>query len=210
MKMKLKQFIDEDVDDIDPQKMADWRDIINKECKPFVKEVGLFDSPIDKYNIFQRVLFRGFKDPPADFRLEKRPVRTDRRPRYIPLGMHETLSKITKEMFGWNTRSEGLFTGSHSIASQFSTAGVRVVIPIGPIKYVYMGAEDLHHLYMHFDVGGTEGDVERLTHLASKYKTKGLRNFMKQHPSDRWECIVKCKSYYIMSMDTIKSVTWGL
>jgi hypothetical protein len=210
--MKLKKYITEEdgpFDEIDPQKMADWRDILNKECKPFVKEVGLLDSTIDKSNIFQRVLFRGFKDPPPDWRIEKAKVRTDRRPRYIPLPMHENLSKITKKMYGWNTRAEGLFTGSHEIASQFSTSGVRVVIPIGPIKYVYMGGEDLHNLYVHFDIGAT-GDIEALTELVSKYKTKGLRNYMKQNSKERWECIVKCSSYYIMSMDTIKSVTWDL
>ncbi len=220
--MKFKEYIDEakfsdsrnfladpaPEDKISLEKMKVWRDTINKECKPWVKEVGLFDSPIDTNNIFKRVVFRGLKEPGADFQIGKRKVRKDRRPRYIPEPMHDNLGKITKKMFGWNTRSEGLFTGSFDIANQFGSA--RVIIPIGPIKYVYMGADDLHNLYLHFDLGGID-DVGTMTQWVSKYKTKGLRRFLStQNSKDRWECIVKCDSYYSLGFDMIKSLTWNL
>jgi len=204
--MKLKQYLIDGVDDVDLEKMTDWQKIINKDCKQYVKEVGLFDTPIDRNNIFTKVLFRGFQTPPPDWRIEKNQVRKDRRPRYIPERLHKHLGDLTKEMFGWNTRTEGLFTGSFSIAGSFGQP--RVVIPIGKYRYIYLGDDELETLYIMYDLWLQQTPYDELEEIVKKYNPSGLRPFLRSRKgNDRWEYIVNCKEYYVMSMDIIKQIS---
>ena len=192
-------------DEYDPEKLKNMKSQIEKECGQYVKEVGLFKEPIDRNNIFKKCLFRGVKAGWGD-RLVKMSVRKDRKPRYIPERLHEHLGDLTKELFGWNTRTEGLFTGSSANAGNFGD--LMVVIPIGKFKYVYLEGRDLEHLYLLYDMWMRSTKYDELEKVIRKYKTTGLGSFLKSRSgNDMWECIVNCKNYYIMSLNLIKAIS---
>jgi hypothetical protein len=50
--------------------------------------------------------------------------------------MHELLGDISKKYFGWNIRTEGVFTGSKKLALKFGQGNVYIFIPIGKYRYV--------------------------------------------------------------------------
>ena len=114
-------------------------DVIKRECKPFLNEFG---KCYKNRNFIYRGMKRGIPG-----KIELKVVRKDRRPKIIRKELHEYLSKISKELFGWDIRSEGAFTADSFIASRFGKVGI--FIPIGIYKYVYVDLtkSDIYSLY---------------------------------------------------------------
>lgn len=132
--MKFRQYITEEYGSLAAKKI--WN-MIERDCKPFLKETRKGGG----------FLWRGAVGS-GEEEIEKRTVRKDRRPRFIPEKLHEWLDKNLKDLFGWNPRSEGLFTAAHDTARIFGRA--RMVFPIGRFKYIVLDSKNLRLLYRHW------------------------------------------------------------
>ena len=139
--MRLKQYITEATLN---KKFIDYLD---KNCQPFLKEFGL------NYAVKDEFICRGFKKRAVKgFNIIK--VRKNRKPRYVPIELHNFLDNLGKELFGWKVRSEGVFTGSQTVAARYTQNihGISIFIPIGNYKYIYkIKIGDIYSLYDKFN-----------------------------------------------------------
>lgn len=79
------------------------REDINKLCKPYIKNLKKMASRSDN----DKFLFSGRKSSASD--VIKGKVRQDRRPKDMPLEVHELLDKQFQKEFGIKARSNSLF-----------------------------------------------------------------------------------------------------
>ena len=181
------------------------KDYIEKNCQPFLKEFGVRYA-----HMF--FIYRGMKTRnPKQFAIIK--PRTDRKPRLIDIELHKYLNKIGKELFGWNVRTEGVFTGSGQVAKQYGD--VNIFIPCGKYKYIYNPKVwKIYGLYDHYDYlndkdapyYSDEKDKRRILlndiyGLYKKdYKASGLVNDLNR---DQFEAIFKCKEYLLINTDYV-------
>jgi hypothetical protein len=199
--MRLKSLLKEQNNlEIDIQEAAD---LIKKECEPFLNEIG------------DGFLYRGFAFGSSSAKninsvIAEHIPRKNRQPRYVSPELHEFLSKISKKIFGWDARQEGVFAGSFRTSKIFGDIKEkpRAIFPIGKYNYVLLIGQNLNNLYHLYDVYtlGRPGDKKILTDIEWTIKTqylqnRGLRSAAKNQKED-WECIIKCKKYY--------SIPWSL
>lgn len=167
------------------------RNLIDENCGQWLKEKG---HP-------KTLLFRGTSQVPVmwDF---KSP-RTDRRPRLISKRLHDFLNVELKKKFGWNVRSEGLFTtANYGKAKIWGDVGI--VMPVGNFKYIWMLKDDTTQLYNLFDDDVlsifdtiSDDEKEKFHKMFNKYRTDNLKRYLAD-PGNAGECIIKCDKYLLI------------
>lgn len=107
---------------------------VQKACAPFIKELKSTKS--------YRFLYRGTEKRVDVIRKIRR--RKDRTPKDMPYDVHTFLDDSFERVFGWNARSEGVFTTSSSMeATTYGDA--HMFFPIGKYNYVWSKKhEDLY------------------------------------------------------------------
>jgi hypothetical protein len=114
--------------------------------------------------------------------------------------LHDYLGKVSKQLWGWNIRTEGVFTGGYYTALTFGHPCI--FLPIG--KYSYVWAEEdvyskVYGLYdrFNFAVDKEEDEIkEEIRKLYTKYKTKGIDKYYIKF----FESIFKCDEYYLINL----------
>jgi len=215
--MRLQQYILNEATDIDK-----LHEIIANYCQPFIKEFGKTYSSASLSNSF---IYRGMRTIPGEYTIKK--ARIDRTPRFIDDKLHKFINNLGKKLFGWNIRSEGVFTGSYSKACNFGKP--YIFIPIGKYKYIYI--KDTYRVYQLYDMHSAESgfleaierkmktktsddpvhekvrqssllllsDIEKeIEDIYSKqYKTSGLSRML--NTDNDWEAIFNCNKYIVIS-----------
>lgn len=107
---------------------------IQKECKPFLRDIKNADS----------FLYRGMMHGKGTF--FKKKVRKNRVPTTTTKSLHEAYDRYFNEKFGWKARSNGLFvTGSTNDAGSYGRT--YMIFPIGNYKFVW--SEDVGDLFIY-------------------------------------------------------------
>lgn len=199
--MKLQQYINEMVS---IKKWEELRDIIDKECQPFIKELKGCNT----------LLYRGVQNMPSFY--DKKIPRTDRKPRLIQPDLHKKLGDLSKKKFGWNIREEGIFTTNNkSYTKQWGKPSI--VFPIGNFEYVYNNnVEDLYGLYDQWyttsDINDIKADKFFKSYIIpeiNKYNTNDIKSYLKKPSKNQSECIIKCKSYFSINAEWDKTlIAW--
>jgi len=214
---RLQQYINETT--LSDRAKGQLSDYIANNCKPFLKEFG-------KDYIRNNFIYRGLKGQNIKtFRVLK--PRTDRLPRFINKDLHTFINKMGKKLFGWNIRSDGVFTGDHMKANIYGQK--TIFIPSGNYKYVWIkDTDDIYDLYDRYTYhtehlkniedftmksGNTEiaksDTKDALTFLdnfkleikdiySKDYKTSGLKPNSTKY---NFEAIFKCKEYIVVAVD---------
>ena len=184
--MRFNQYLTE-------KTVADFDNIIQnlkKSCKP----------AIDFYKKAKSPLWRGMKHGVNNF--VRKAVRNDRRPRVVSDDLHKVLDECFKKHFGWNARSEGVFTGSEGNVTQ-NWGMPYVIFPIGKFDYVYTidpeaGFWEILNEYETLDLEDmVEPEViikDICNAVKRNYKNKGLESVLKS--KEEFEAILRCKEYY--------------
>jgi hypothetical protein len=171
-----------------------WFKTIIKDCKPMLKL--LKKSPKD-------YLYRGSdRNISGTIKLKNK---GNRSPKYISFELHEYLNSELHKMFGWHPRSDGVFTAAWGIAGDYGKNRY-IVLPVG--NFTYIVHPSIQQLWNHYDHKSYRpiGEMspyekeERLRDINSElknYKDKNLANIIK---GSHYECILNCKSYYIVNM----------
>lgn len=168
---------------------------IKKLSEPFFKEFG------DAY-MSGDFIWRGHKDKIDKSKTKKR--RTNRKPRLLSLELHEYLDEISKELFGWNVRSKGIFCGNYGIAENWGFP--YIFVPLGNYRYIWN--PDFEKVYVKYDKFDNffedmpeekEEVKEELYREYQKYKTKGLPKALSQETD--FEAIFDCDHYLLISQD---------
>jgi len=212
--MKLKKFLKLE----NTEYISEMLKIIEKDCKPFLKEIKKSDG---------RLLFRGIRGAIKKDKngLEKRRVRKNRKPSDIPLELHKYIDDELYAKFGWHPRSEGVFaTSSFMNAVNFGVP--HLFFPIGKFKYVWstygsMGNEDLlstledlqivdyeRGKYIVSDALSKDEIEKEIDYLLKKYTDKNLQKAMKLEA----EISFKCDHYYLADAEDghyIEEMIWG-
>ncbi len=160
-------------------------DKIRRLSEPFFKEFG------DAYKN-DNFIWRGHNSVIDNFKTKKR--RKGRKPRALSIKKHEYLNKISKELFGWNVRSEGVFCGYYGLATEWGTP--YIFIPLGKYRYIWTTEyPDIYELYDSF----LDDDIKkRLYHLYKEnYKTNDLSKAIEQNAS--FESIFDCDFYVLVN-----------
>ena len=129
--MRLKQYITES--DMGIEEI--WS-MIQKDCKPFLKEF--------KLNGHGDLFFRGTHHGLSRNGIKKFTPRKDRRPTDTPELISKMIDDEFKKKVGWKPRSEGVFTTT--IRSRAGGYGeTTIFFPIGKYKYVW--SDEIIDLY---------------------------------------------------------------
>jgi len=165
---------------------------LTKKCKPYIKEL--------KNAKF--LLVRGVKQSYIPLFVNIRSVRKDRKPRVLDTDLHERIGEYSKEKFGWNIRTEGLFTTKSKSDAEVWGKPV-IIFPIGKFKYVWNN--DVYDLYDKYDMWPWHDDTPELYWYEikseiSEYKTNNLNEYLKSSNVTKSECIINCDKYYTINM----------
>jgi hypothetical protein len=165
--------------------------LLDNNVEPFLKEFG-------RTYVSRKFIWRGNDRIPYEgFKLKK--TRKNRKPRFINQELHDYLSNLSKKLFGWDIRSEGVFTADSNSASRFGSESV--FIPFGNYKYRY-NSTSFMKVYQIYDTYGSysESDKRKLNKLnkmyANDYKDKGLAEVVAS--KKEFEAIFKCDKYMLV------------
>lgn len=117
--MRLKQYLKEEVT------LEDIKTLILKDVER---------SYLEALKSTGSLIFRGADMKTSD--IDKVVPRKDRIPSSTPMIIHTGLDKIFKHRFGWNVRSEGVFTTGKVTTAMFY-GNECSFFPIGKYKFVY-------------------------------------------------------------------------
>jgi len=187
--MRLQQFITEKTEDT--EKIIE---MLHKDCSEYFDNIQ-----------FGVKSFRGHKGISGIY--EKITPRTDRKPRDMPLEVHERLSKSLKRKFKWNPREEGVFvTGVLEEAEGFGTP--YYFYPSNGFKMVWNTKifDIFEYLRAHGYVkkGKVIDDeyVYEISKIMRSYKSGGPKDINTALQSGN-EVAFKCKFYYLVDIDFV-------
>lgn len=167
-------------DDINVEKL---KTTLNKSCKPFIDEMK---------NTTKELIYRGYRKGIGNRLLARKPVQKDRNPRYISDEMHKTLGDYMKKKYGWNPRTEGVFTADRSLSLRFGDFNTFLFFPVGKYKYIWTEREHLNNIYGYYDIDNI-GDLLYYLDTKDPYKENNIKNH-----SASFEAIFKCESFYLI------------
>lgn len=163
-----------------------------KLAAPFLKEFG-------KEYASGNYVWRGHKDVIQYYKLKKR--RTNRKPRLLDQELHEFLGRISNQLFGWNVRQEGVFTGSEDIASDWGNS--YIFIPLGKYEYIWTNktldiydAYDRHYQAMKEGNETLAGEIRN--ELEKLYRTSYKTTELSRSLNDSFEAIFNCDRYILI------------
>lgn len=190
--MKLKQYLTEGkpVEILD----ADIEPFLKKNCKPIL---NLYKSVNNKF------LWRGIRGM-GHVRTGILNVRQNRQSMNTNADVHRILNKLTKEMFGWKMRSEGLFTTTSKFEAIRYNAPY-MIFPIGNFKFLYHPGWYDSFVNVKMTGGDTsiakkEGNLEDVVRekwleADGGWTDKNLKAAFNKETTGGTEVIIKCKKY---------------
>jgi len=168
--MRLKEYITESIDNNTIDK---FMNNVEKNCRHWLSAIK---------NCKNKKLYRGYNGSDID----KKNVRTDRKPTDMSSSSHVILDDMFYKKFGWQPRSEGLFaTTQIGVTWQYGQPGL--CFPAGNFKYIWN--PHIVDLYSHISNYGMIDNVDN-------YTDKNLHKYMNK---SNCEIMIKCKSYYIIN-----------
>jgi hypothetical protein len=208
--MRLRQYITESTN-LTPENWEKLKNAINKDCKPFIKEI----------KGAKNLLLRGVNasDYPSFYKVKN--VRKDRKPRMVDKELHKKLGELSKKLYGWNIREEGVFTTiSYDTAKHWGQPVI--VFPIGKFKYVWLDdVEDLYHGYdtwdslkdtytdaykKYVDDGNESLWEEYIKPSVERYMTTNLKQYLNSSIYNTSECIINCDKYYSINFEWLETL----
>ena len=186
---RLQNYMNEEIE------VNDLISILKKDCKKFIKFVGLYNPPA--------LVYRSIKGSNDDY--TTRTPRTNRKPTDTPLYVQEIMDVLFYERFGWKPRSGGVFTATGG----FEGYGVpHVFFPIGDFKFVWSPeVRDLFidlsrlHLLRH-----VKGKMSPEFYEETKKTLKPLIDSFYQNEkynlafNEEREIVWKCKKYHLVNI----------
>ena len=213
--MRLEKYLAEQDFNIYEGPVRTWLGEIERECsqiiKIYKKTLGYLWRGISRYSVVNQaeIKITNMKKP-----LSITP-RTAREPKDMPWDIHEFLDTLFKKYFGWNVRSEGVFTTTSR--RQAGTFGTPVVVfPVDGFKYVYhpqVGDLFSHmedeHLLLPAEDWAWETELpkdkdpfveqsEAIEDLVKGFKSTSLASIIRDKMGMYQEIAIKCKKYYIL------------
>lgn len=108
------------------------KEIILRDCGPFIEEIGGIENVID-YPLYRGGSFKNAEQIDNDVFIGK--IRSDRRPKSMPIRLHNKINALFIQKFGFAFRN-GAFVTGHSIdAGHYGN--VSVCVPIGEFHYCW-------------------------------------------------------------------------
>ena len=187
-------------------------EIIHKECKPFMKEIGGFsmiDDPI----------FRGVKNIPQSYAIKTGTRDESRLSKYTAQPVSDVFDKVFEKKFGWRWRSKGVFTGSRVVALGYG-ADVCLFIPMGKYRYVWSDEYNKVWRWLKNEAQWItlskrdqqkylEAMEEKAEEAAKVYHNTNLRKAFKNKTSS-YEAIFEVKKYLLVAPPYYKDVALRL
>jgi hypothetical protein len=200
--MRLNKYLNEQAKKgLKPSELDQLVELIRKECKPFLKEVGK-----GAFDLMANPLFRGLKKGPRIYAIMKGTRRSDRIPKFTAREVFEIFDKAFADEFGWWVRSQGVFTGDKATADGFGEP--HLFFPMGNYKYVW--SENYSSVWSNLTTPTkfeslSDSDKETwLKHIEKKarqavvnYDDKGLRSVVKGY--NFYEAVFQVKKYIVVS-----------
>jgi hypothetical protein len=187
--MKLKQYLNEN----ENENARIFYEETKNSCKKYYDYIRKSKKSIndDPKLCF---LYRGVSSDKLgnNFYKKFKSIKTMRKPKYISKQLHFFMDKWFKDNFGWNVRSQGLFTGKYKLAKKFGL--IYSFFPVGDFKYVWSDSViQIYHIYDNYEENMKNNLIQEL----KKYKDKNLEKIFKdEYPYA--ECVVNCDSYYLV------------
>jgi len=199
--MRLQQFITES-SNFDTDHWEELKNNLNRDCKPFIKELRGASE----------LLYRGVKRSEIPDFYTIKTSRTNRRPRFVHMDLHNELGSYLKSKFGWNPRTEGLFT-TKSISNAYSWGKPVIIFPIGKFKYIWIeNAHDLYGSYDSYSDLDPDSPTRKLVFKNIKrivdieYNSTNLNKYLSIPSHTTTECIIKCDRYYSINIEWVETL----
>ena len=202
-------IIDDTIDDVEKKRILN---MIRKDCKPFLKESSTYFT-------------RSFTESHGVDNIRKIKPRKNRKPKDTPLYLHDILNNWFRSKFGWNVRSEGVFTYPGK-GDFYGDSNIYYFFPIGSFKFVFSDTisdlyNTLDHIFDHFKHNNYDwsnlkdlndkGDYVILDKIFNEfvmkygktYRNKNLKSISEKSANREHEVVFKCKEYYIINNNII-------
>jgi len=212
--MRFKQHIINET--VTPSNWKKLQEILERDCMPYIKQLRGVKS----------LLVRGSKKLTTFY--DEVIQRQDRRPLLINPDLSDILDDWTLKNWGFRSRSQSAFATNRLNAAK-RYGNVYMIFPIGKFKYACNdNVNDLYGAYDSYefrvidmadkmtsknDMGDDRDpkephqkvfDEEILPHLKAYTVNTGLNRYLGDkswEKTDFSECIVNCKSYYLINME---------
>ena len=204
--MRLQQYITESTE-LTTKNWEKLKSDINKDCKPFIKEIKGANN----------LLLRGVNQSVVPTVFTVKNVRKDRKPRMIDKELHKKIGELSKKLFGWNIREEGIFTTISYEAARHWGHPI-IMFPIGKFKYVWSDdVEDLYYgydiynpIYDYFDDDVVQSNEEvwedTIEPAVKRYHTTNLKQYLNSSTNNISECIINCDKYYMINFEWLETL----
>jgi hypothetical protein len=205
--MRLKQIIESSADimgDSDSADIDDFNEVIQKECKPYLKLISQSKEP----------LYRGIAGVYADSWGSKK-TRTDRRTRMM--------NKIVADYLNGWLQKNGHARRDKAVICSPRDETLRLfgpsfyIFPAGKIKYTYVESEDINFVNSESGWGGTTSpdafwgfhndgpnaymDDSTLRKMKQPFKNYFHSNNFKKGYNKGYEFWIECSHYYFAPLD---------
>lgn len=219
--MRLTNFVCEreyfSQQDVEEQEYQKMKHEIFKRCKPFLEDIKGASS----------LLYRPVVQP-LDGQYDEIDVKRHANPEYVDDTLKSLIHDYSKERWGWNIETEGMFTTkNYKQAKEYAGQGsVVIVFPIGKYKYVY--SSDSEEMRMGFNMWkwqldellDKEYDSDRdyirkaskelfdylMKEQFDKYEDDNILSYLNGNVAERSECIIHCEEVFYIDKDLTNRV----
>jgi len=206
--MRLQQYITESTE-LTTKNWEKLKSAINKDCKPFIKEIKGANN----------LLLRGVNSSDIPKVFKPKNVRKDRKPRMVGKKLHKRIGELSKKLYGWNIREEGVFTTISYDAARHWGHPI-IMFPIGKFKYVWSDdVEDLYHGYDTYNSMYNNEYQKDFIEQSNKnvwksyiepavkgYHTTNLKQYLNSSTNNISECIINCDKYYMINFEWLETL----
>lgn len=189
--------------------------LIEEDCEKYINMLTEYKNKIGRELKSYDIFYRGYgRIRLADEGIIEFKTRKDRIPKSTHIGSHNSVSELSKEYFGWDMRTEGVFATANK--DELIYYGRKhIFLPIGDYKFLYNENVDDLTRYLHdnkidYEYGIPDKDASvmpkkykdvniiknNLRKIVSEYTDKNLDKAIEK----KVEVSFKCDRYYLLNI----------
>lgn len=204
--------LEESEDSIELLFYSEILNIIENDCQKYINELIQYRIRLGR-DLYKEsdILYRGYKSTYKNDNIVELKSRDDRKPIGTNSNTHKAVGELSKEYFGWDMRSAGIFATSNIIDLQYYGTQY-IFLPIGDYKFLYNeNIDDLTRFFYKNKIDYNSVNVPGMNMVKSYKSFEDIKSSVKviiSEYTDKYlskaienkvEVSFKCDRYYLLN-----------